>query len=452
MPFNSLSFLVLFLPVSLLLYYLLPAKLRNGCLLVFSLLFLLIGDFGYALAMLASAVLDWLLGRRIARGPGTAASRRWLLAALCKNGLLLLTLKQYDGFPDVFYASYPALNLLVPLGLGVYFFKSISYLADLHTGQAAPQKTPFGLWLYLFFYPALPFGPAVRYRDFVPFLRPEGRTISAASMLNGFWSLSKGIFKIAILAKYLTGIWTTVSGNITGGGALTALCALLCAAFGVFFLWSGSQDAAAGLSELYGYRLPKADDYPLMAAGLGEFVRRTDRSLALWLDTYAFSPLFAGENRLLRGIVRLILLLPFRSFFRCDPPMLAVWFAGILLVLLLEYALYRPVLSKGWKGVRVLYVWVILLLCLMLFLLPSYDAIHSFSSALVRFGELSTLDALLDGMTRPLLILGLLGVLLGFSGSIQRFGRRTLLLPIHGAPWLLLPAGLLLFTCSFIFI
>ena len=61
-------------------------------------------------------------------------------------------------------------------------------------------------------------------------------------------------------------------------------------------------------------------------------------------------------------------------------------------------------------------------------------------------------DALLDGMTRPLLILGLLGVLLGFSGSIQRFGRRTLLLPIHGAPWLLLPAGLLLFTCSFIFI
>lgn len=452
MPFDSLTFLVLFLPVSLIVYYLFPPRSRNGVLLLFSLLFLLISDFSYALILLASGVTDWLIGRKMAQATANV-SKRWLFIAIGKNGLLLLTVKQYAAFPDVFYSNYPALNLLIPLGLCVYFFKSISYLADLHTGAAAPQRTPFGLWLYLFFYPALPFGPAVRYRDFVPFLDSEKRFVNADSFLYGGWSLAKGIFQTALPAQYLLNVWQNVSnGNISDGSMLSALCALICAAFGVYFLWSGAQNAAQGLASLYGFSFPKSNSHPLTATGLHPFIHKTDCHLDTWMESYVYSPLIAGDNRLLRGIVHLIFLLSFRSFFRCDPLMLAVWGIGILLILLLEHTLARFLASRKRDILCRVYVWSVLLVCIMLFLLPAYEAFHGFIAMLTNFGQIVSFDTLLDEIIRPLLIFGVCGILLGYSNALQKSARKILFYPIHGKPWLLLPASLLLLACSLIFI
>lgn len=99
---------------------------------------------------------------------------------ILKGAVWLLLVKQFSGFPGVYYDQLPLLNLLVPLGSVVYTLKGISYLSDVYAGRVNGEKNFFSLGLYLLFFPSLPIGPCLLYQDFSPMLDFTQRKMNAA--------------------------------------------------------------------------------------------------------------------------------------------------------------------------------------------------------------------------------------------------------------------------------
>lgn len=178
MLFQSLSFVWVFLPISLAVYYLSPPKTRNGVLLFFSLVFYGLGEFWYLPAALLSVVMDYFLGKEISSHPGQARARRALTIGLIKGVVWLLLVKQFSGFPGVYYDQLPLFNLLVPLGSVVYILKSISYLCDLYSQPQPEEQKLIPVALYLLFFSGASCRAGFIVSGFLPLFSYENRKIT----------------------------------------------------------------------------------------------------------------------------------------------------------------------------------------------------------------------------------------------------------------------------------
>ena len=298
MVFSSLTFLMLFLPAVLLIYFAVPRQGKNAVLFIFSLLFYAWGEPIYVGLMIFSTVLDYTCGWLVEKYRGTSKQKIGLLISVFTNLGLLFFFKYTDFFigtiNTVFGTDIAMLNLPLPIGISFYTFQTMSYTIDVYRGDAKVQKNILSFGAYVSLFPQLIAGPIVRYQDVADQLNE--RTHSFDRFGDGVKRFVTGLGKKVLLANNIGLLWDAISK--TAAENLTTLAAwlgIIAFAFQIYFDFSGYSDMAIGLGKMFGFEFLENFNYPYTSKSVTEFWRRWHISLGTWFRDYIYIPL--GGNR-----------------------------------------------------------------------------------------------------------------------------------------------------------
>ena len=298
MVFSSLTFLMLFLPSVLLIYFAVPRQGKNAVLFIFSLLFYAWGEPIYVGLMIFSTVLDYTCGWLVEKYRGTSKQKIGLLISVFTNLSLLFFFKYTDFFigtiNTVFGTDIAMLNLPLPIGISFYTFQTMSYTIDVYRGDAKVQKNILSFGAYVSLFPQLIAGPIVRYQDVADQLNE--RTHSFDRFGDGVKRFVTGLGKKVLLANNIGLLWDAISK--TAAENLTTLAAwlgIIAFAFQIYFDFSGYSDMAIGLGKMFGFEFLENFNYPYTSKSVTEFWRRWHISLGTWFRDYIYIPL--GGNR-----------------------------------------------------------------------------------------------------------------------------------------------------------
>lgn len=300
MVFSSLVFLFFFLPITLLLYFISPWKVKNSILLIVSLIFYAWGEPVYIVLMIFSAIVDYFHGIIISkyREKSLWKARLGLISSLTINLLLLGFFKYADflitNINLLLNTNLAPLHLALPIGLSFYTFQTMSYTIDVYRGEVKAQKNPFTLALFVCLFPQLIAGPIVRYEIIAEEL--ENRKTSLNDFANGIRLFTIGLGKKVLLANNMGLIWREISeGTLTDMSLFSAWFGAIAVGFQIYYDFSGYSDMAIGLGRMFGFTFPQNFNYPFISRSLTEFWRRWHMTLGRWFRDYVYIPL--GGNR-----------------------------------------------------------------------------------------------------------------------------------------------------------
>lgn len=301
MVFSSLTFMVLFLPVMMALYFLRPSiRWRNGVLLIASLFFYAWGEPLWIFALVASALVNWLCAGAIGASRDPFTRKVFLAIGVFFAGALLFACKYSVFFANSFLALFGSSARLtafpLPIGISFYTFQIISYTVDVYREETRAQKSFSRLLLYVSCFPQLIAGPIVRYADVAEEI--NARQTSPDDFSAGIQRFVVGFGKKAIFANLLGQIMEELP--LAGGAAAMSAGGAWYAAFvyalQIYFDFSGYSDMAIGLGRMLGFHYRENFDYPFLALSAGEFWRRWHISLGNWFREYLMYPLMRTKR------------------------------------------------------------------------------------------------------------------------------------------------------------
>lgn len=299
MVFSNLVFLCLFLPLTIILYYLSPKAIKNYFLLFASLLFYSWGEPQYIILMIFSILMNYLFGLLIEKFREDKLMKSLFILFAVIGNILLLGYFKYSTFiienlNELFNTSMTVDELPLPIGISFYTFQALSYIIDVSRNKGIVQKNPFNLALYISLFPQLVAGPIVRY-DLIA-NEINKRTHSTDLFLEGIRDFTIGLAKKVIVANQLAIIADSIFGRTTDeiSGSLAWL-GIIAYSLQLYFDFSGYSDMAIGLGKMFGFNFPKNFDYPYISKSIAEFWRRWHITLGSWFRDYIYIPL--GGNR-----------------------------------------------------------------------------------------------------------------------------------------------------------
>ncbi len=301
MIFSTPYFLFLYLPIVLLLYYIVPLKLRNLVLLVVSLAFYGWGEPIYILIMFASILIDYTHGMLVTRckNKGNLKGAKAAVASSVIFNLALLFFFKYWDFIATNLAAIglnfmPVLGLELPIGISFYTFQTMSYTIDVYRGDARTQKNIITFGSFVTLFPQLIAGPILQYKHLDEQL--ESRTHSPDKFAAGAQRFVVGLGKKVLLANAIGPLWdvylATPQAQLTTLGAWLGIVAF---SFQLYFDFSGYSDMAIGIGRMLGFDFLDNFNYPYLSRSATEFWRRWHISLGSWFREYMYIPL--GGNR-----------------------------------------------------------------------------------------------------------------------------------------------------------
>lgn len=300
MLFSSIPFLYYFLPLVMVLYFLVPRRGKNTVLLLSSLVFYGWGEPKLLFLMIFTIVLFWACGLAMGRAAGQRQKKFWLLVSVVISVALLGLFKYADFFIGSFNSltglGLPMLRLALPVGISFYTFQCLSYTIDVYRGEVPPQKNILSFGAYVSMFPQLIAGPIVRYCDIARQL--ENRTHSWEQVSRGLRRFLVGLSKKVILADnfaLLIKLFRESDEKSVLFYWLYALAFLL----NIYFDFSGYSDMAIGLGRIFGFDFPENFNYPYLSKSVTEFWRRWHMTLGSWFRDYVYIPM--GGNRVGRG-------------------------------------------------------------------------------------------------------------------------------------------------------
>ena len=298
MVFSSLSFLTLFLPLTILLYFAVPRRFRNLLLFLASLIFYAWGEPVYIVLMLFSSVVDYSHGLLMEKFDGRPGVRRALLISSVAINLSLLGFFKYAGLVvstlnAALSLSIPVPSVALPVGISFYTFQTMSYTIDVYRGHVRPQRNLATFATFVCLFPQLIAGPIVRYSDIEAELHT--RRFCLEDIGTGARRFTVGLGKKVLLANVL-GELVSSAGNATVLGAWLGAVGYL---LQIYFDFSGYSDMAIGLGRMFGFTFPENFDYPYLARSVTDFWRRWHQTLGQWFRDYVYIPL--GGSRTTRA-------------------------------------------------------------------------------------------------------------------------------------------------------
>ena len=308
MVFSSNSFIFVFLPVFLVLYYIFPAKFRNLLLFLGSLVFYSFGEPYYLFLILCSITVNYLIGRGMERFEGRDFERALLLIlSLLYNFGILLFFKYTNFFIENINAAlrlvqipwrFYTWNITLPLGISFYTFQIASYVIDVYVGKTEADRSFVNLGAYLCMFPQLIAGPIVVYSQIRDALKE--RKISVYGFDNGLKTFIIGLGYKVIIANRIGTLWNEVC-TIGYESISTPLAWLGAFAYSMqlYFDFCGYSLMAVGLGEMLGFHMPANFQHPYMARSVTDFWRRWHITLGAWFREYVYIPL--GGNRMGRS-------------------------------------------------------------------------------------------------------------------------------------------------------
>ena len=388
MVFSSLTFLFVFFPIFLGVYFLLPDKFKNTVLFLFSLLFYAWGEPIYIILMLFSTVFDYVNGILIEKwGHKTTKSKIVLIISIIVNLGLLCVFKYSNMIVDtinrLFNTNIQWKELALPIGISFYTFQTLSYTIDVYLDKAKVQHNIINFGAYVAMFPQLIAGPIVQYKTISEQL--DQRKTSVDQMYNGVLRFMEGFVKKVFLANNIGFIWSEVLTNYSSLSTPTLLLGLICYSMQIYFDFSGYSDMAIGLGKILGFEFLENFNYPYVSKSITEFWRRWHISLGTWFREYVYIPLGGNRNGLKRQIVNISIVWLLTGIWHGAAYNYILWgvYYGLILIVekmwLLDKLKKMPaIVQHGYSLLVVLFGWA-------LFAIEDFSVLGNFFTSLFSF-------------------------------------------------------------------
>lgn len=293
MVFSSAVFLFAFLPVVFILHTVIRnTTARNVLLIVASLIFYAWGEPVYVVLLLASILINYLLGRFV-------WGRKPVLVAAVIVNLAFLIVFKYAGFIVQSINAIPFISLKepkisMPIGISFYTFQAMSYVIDTYRDERKRPGSFLDVMLYVCLFPQLVAGPIVKYNSVREQL--QDRQVSAEGTASGIQRFIVGLSKKMLIANVMAVAADRMFAlDIAQLDMASAWVGAVCYMLQIYFDFSGYSDMAVGMGKMFGFSFPENFDYPYTACSIRQFWKKWHISLTSWFREYLYFPL--GGNR-----------------------------------------------------------------------------------------------------------------------------------------------------------
>lgn len=303
MVFSSIVFLIYFLPLCVLLYYIVPNKLKNIVLLVMSILFYAWGAPRFIFVILSTTLLDFFLVNAMDKSSQVWKRRLLLSCSLVINVGLLFYFKYANFFIENVNLVLSQLGvkhiewvkLALPIGISFYTFESLTYIIDVYRRVHKPLTNFWEYQLYIIFFPKLIAGPITRYCEISDQITDRSKNENVDYCLSGFYRFVIGLSKKVLIANVMGAQADAIINATVPINTYLAWLGAIAYTMQIYFDFSGYSDMAIGLAKIFGFRLPENFNSPYISQSITEFWRRWHITLGSWMRNYLYIPL--GGNR-----------------------------------------------------------------------------------------------------------------------------------------------------------
>lgn len=391
MVFSSFTFLFYFFPIFFITYFLMPKKLKNLCIFIFSLIFYAWGEPIYVLLMLFSTLNDFFFGKLIYKYQNTKnISRMFLIFSIIIN-LLLLTFFKYSDFligitNNLFHINIPYLNLALPIGISFYTFQTMSYSIDIYKGIAKPQNNIIDFGTYVTLFPQLIAGPIVTYNQIEKEIKERKPQLD-----DGLSLFIIGLAKKVILANNLGNIWEQTQ-SLYSHSTLSYWVGLICFGLQIYFDFSGYSDMAIGLGKMLGFHFPQNFNYPYISQSITEFWRRWHMTLGGWFRDYVYIPLGGNKKGFKKQIVNIFIVWFLTGLWHGASYNFILWGLYFAIILVIEKTFLLKLLQKTPKIIQHLYALFFIIIGWVFFAIEDINTIINYFKGLFTFNNLYNIE------------------------------------------------------------
>ena len=369
MIFSSILFIYYFLPILLLIYFIVPSKYKNLVLLIFSLIFYFLGEPKYIIVLLSSCFINYYLSKQFEK---SKRRKLYLIISLIYNIGNLLVFKYTDFFisniNQILNTKIPYLYIIMPIGISFFTFQALGYVIDVYNKKHKPAKNILDFMTYICLFPQLVAGPIVRYSDIEKELieRKHSYELFAEGIKRFVVGLSKKVLLANVLGEFSKALITET--------VLSSWIKPIAYTLQIYFDFSGYSDMAIGLGLMFGFKFLENFNYPLIASSITDFWRRWHMSLSSWFRDYVYIPLGGNRVSKLKWIRNLFIVWFLTGFWHGANWNFIIWglYFGTLLVI--EKFILGKLLEKT-KIIKYIYTSFIIIISFLIFSVESLPEI-----------------------------------------------------------------------------
>ena len=288
MNITTVGFL-LFLLITLFLFYMLPKVHKWKALLIAGLVFIAVTDIRGIIFIVLTAFSIWQAGLHMDKG-NPKKGKVILLITMFFNLGILFALKYLTPFLNSTLLADNKLNILVPLGISYYTLQAISYILDVYWERTEAEKNFFKVLLFVSYFPQMLQGPINRYKDLSSEIYEKDHTFDLSNIASGGQLMIWGYFKTLVISEYIGGYVRSIFHSGQTAYGLTVFFGFVLFGIQLYTNFSGGIDIVRGVSECFGIILPDNFRQPFFSKSLGEFWRRWHITLGAWMKDYVFYP------------------------------------------------------------------------------------------------------------------------------------------------------------------
>ena len=342
MTFNSLQFLI-FLPVVIILYFIVPHKFRWLILLIASYYAYMSWNPWLVFLILATTLVSYLAGIFIPKTQNQKVKKLLLAITIIVCLGILIFFKYFNfllgsviSFLNLFSMNIHsvALDIILPIGISFYTFQTLSYVIDVYKGKFEPEKH-FGYFaLYVSFFPQLVAGPIERPENLLPQLKAEHK-LNKEDLLAGLQLLAVGFFRKCVVADFCGVFVNNVFGDLESANTLSLIAAGALFMVQLYCDFGGYSEIAAGSARMMGIKLSKNFDRPFSELTLSKSMRRWHMTLTSWFLDYVYIPLGGNRKGKFRQILNVFIVYMLCGLWHGANWTFVLWglFAGVVMVI-----------------------------------------------------------------------------------------------------------------------
>lgn len=398
MVFNSLAF-ILFFPVVVILYWLLPTqKMRTGLLVMASLYFYMSWKPVFGLLLVASVAINYI-GGWLATCSNCTYRRTAAAVAIALNIGLLACFKYLNFLGETLNAIFaatgmqlhvPGLDILLPLGISFFTFKGISYVLDAYRGTIPAERDLMVFAAYLTFFPQLIAGPIDRATNLLPQLH-EKKLFDGRYLTTGAKMMLWGYFMKVVFANRASIYVDAIYNNMDQHNGTSLLLAAVLYSMQIYCDFAGYSLISIGCARAMGIRVSDNFVRPYLAVSIADFWKRWHISLTRWFTDYVYIPLGGNRCSQWRCCTNIMIVFLLSGLWHGSAWNFVIWGAlhGVLLVLEKQAGIARrQCQSLAERIVRTFVTFMLVTIAWMFFRLSNLtETLHALSKIVTEPGK-----------------------------------------------------------------
>lgn len=391
MVFSSIVFLYIFLPIMLLIYFIVPNKFKNAVMILASLIFFAWGEIRYIFIMLLLAIMDYICGQKINKYFENKNKKKIFLFIDIGVNLLILFFFKYADFiitniNHITNLDIPLLNIPLPIGVSFNTFQSLSYIIDVYRGTVKCEKSFYNYLAYTTLFPQIIAGPIVRYETVDEEL--EEKNISIDNFTIGIKRFIIGLGKKVLIANNIGVLWNIIEmGDYSNLTFVLSWFGIIAFALQIYFDFSGYSDMAIGLAKIFGMDFDENFNFPYISKSITEFWRRWHMTLSSWFKDYVYIPLGGNRKGFIKQIRNILIVWFLTGAWHGASWNFILWGLYFGVILILEKLFILKVLEKTGKIFSHIYAIILILIGWVIFAFEDLSKIGTYFNAMFNINN-----------------------------------------------------------------